>query len=446
MNSTQSHEKNTKDSDDLKSRRCALNILCDVLDRKTALDIALDRSDDLSALDKRDRAFVRMMVTTALRHLGQIDALISASLKRKDSIKTPVLHHILRMGVTQMFFMKVPDHASVDTCVRLCEELGMDKQKGFINGMLRNLGREGQDLIFEQDAPRLNTPEWLLKIWIEDYGMNGAGKIAQANMSEAALDISVKDPNDITFFGGALQATTLATGTLRSLAGGHVLSLEGFDEGKWWVQDAAAAIPATLFGDISGKHVVDMCAAPGGKTLQLAAKGAKVTAIDRSAKRLKKLEENLVRMSLKEHVQVEVADGANWNSKDPVDYILLDAPCSATGTMRRHPDMAYLKSPKDIDGLSTIQERLLNHSAKIISVGGVLIYCTCSIQKAEGEVQIEKFLSSHPNFKRQPIQGQEIGNYDELINENGDIRILPYMLGTLGGIDGFFISRLTRTA
>ncbi len=446
MNSTQSTKENTQNEDDLKSRRCALHILCDILDRKMALDIALDRNDDLKSLDKRDRAFVRMLVTTALRHLGQIDALISKALNRPDSIKSPILLHILRMGVTQMFFMKVPDHASVDTCVRLCEAQGMDKQKGFVNGVLRTLGREGQELISKQDAPRLNTPEWLLKIWIEDYGMNVAGKIAQANMSEAALDITVKDQNDLPYFGNALQATTLSTGSLRRISGGHVMGLEGFDDGKWWVQDAAAAIPATLFGDVAGKNIIDMCAAPGGKTLQLASKGAHVTAIDRSAKRLKKLEENVVRMKLEENVQVEIADGASWKPKDMPEYILLDAPCSATGTMRRHPDMAYLKNAKDIEGLSTIQERLLNHSAEILAVGGVLIYCTCSIQKAEGENQIEKFLSTHPNFERQPIQGQEIGNYDELINAQGDIRILPYMLSALGGIDGFFISRLKRLA
>ncbi len=438
------NEENTSEEDILAARKVALDMLCNVIDRKNALDVTLDSSEDFANLNQRERAFTRMLLTTTLRRLGQIDDLINAAQSRPDSLRTPIVHNILRLGITQIFFMAVPDHASVDTSVRLVEQAGMAKQKGFVNAILRKLIREGNERIQNQDAGRLNTPEWLLKIWIEDYGLNIAAKIANANMKEAPLDITVKDNNERPYWGNALQAYELSTGTLRRIGGGNIKEMEGFDVGKWWVQDAAAAIPATLFGDVDGQHVIDMCAAPGGKTLQLAAMGASVTAIDRSAKRLKRLEENLERMSLENRVSIEISDAVIWKTSEPPQRILLDAPCSATGTIRRHPDAGYLKSTKDIERLSSIQEKLLAHAGQMLGVGGLLIYCTCSLQKDEGERQIEHFLGSNPNFKRVEIKPQEVGDYDELINDNGDIRILPHHLSEQGGIDGFFVSRLTK--
>ena len=453
MNSEEENN-DTKDinvtGDKLATRRCALNLLGAILRRKTALNIALDSNTDFAALGLRDRAFTRMLVTTTLRRLGQIDDLIAFAQERPDALKTDIVRNILRLGITQIFFMNVPDHASVDTCVRLTEEKNMVRQTGFVNALLRRLIREGSERLSRQDAPRLNTPEWLLKLWIEDYGLRTAARIAEANMKEAPLDITVKNKDERAYWSSALQATELSTGTLRRLAGGNIRELQGFDEGKWWIQDAAAAIPAQLFGDISGAHVVDMCAAPGGKTIQLSALGAQVTSIDRSTKRLKKLEENVARMGLAENIQIEVSDAASWNppaemmKNDGPAYILLDAPCSATGTIRRHPDTGYLKSPKDIEGLSSIQQRLLDHSAEVLAIGGMLIYCTCSLQKSEGEYQIAAFLEKHPNFERIPIRAEEIGGYEELINDNGDLRTLPFHLAEHGGLDGFFISRLTR--
>ncbi len=320
----------------------------------------------------------------------------------------------------------------------------MPRQKGFVNAILRKLGRDGAARITKQDAARLNTPDWLLKLWIEDYGLTEAAEIAQANMTEAPLDITVKNIGDRPYWGNVLQASELSTGTLRRVLGGNIREMEGFDDGKWWIQDAAAALPAQLFGDVNGEHVIDMCAAPGGKTLQLAAMGATVTAIDRSAQRLKRLEENLERMNLKERVTIEISDAAAWKSIEPPQRILLDAPCSATGTIRRHPDTGYLKSMQDITSLMSVQERLLSHAADLLGIGGVIVYCTCSLQKAEGEHQIEQFLSSHPNFARIPITPEEIGKYEELIDDNGDLRILPSHLAGQGGLDGFFVSRLTR--
>ncbi len=434
----------SNEEDILAARKIALDMLYNVLDRKNALDVTLDSSEEFAALPQRQRAFTRMLLTTTLRRLGQIDDLINSAQSRPEALRTPVVRNILRLGVTQIFFMAVPDHASVDTSVRLAEQSGMVKQKGFVNAILRKLIRGGKSRIDNQDAGRLNTPEWLLKIWIEDYGLTTAAKIAEANMREAPLDITVKDVNDRAYWGSELQAYGLSTGTLRRVSGGNIREMEGFDSGKWWVQDAAAALPALLFGDVSNQDVIDMCAAPGGKTLQLASMGANVTAIDRSAVRLKRLEENLERMDLKERVNIEISDASVWKPSSPPQRILLDAPCSATGTIRRHPDTGYLKSPKDIERLASIQEKLLSHAGTMLGVGGLLIYCTCSLQKDEGERQIEHFLGSNPDFERIAITPQEVGNYNELINENGDIRAMPYNLSEQGGLDGFFISRLTR--
>ncbi len=430
---------------DLNARQCALTLLSKVLDQKTALDVALDQSADFAELEPRDRGFTRMLLTTTLRRLGQIDDLINNTLDHPNSIKTTIVLHILRLGVTQIFFMETADHAAVDTSVRLTEKAGMDKQKGFVNGLLRNLIRDGKARIDNQDAGRLNTPDWLLKLWIEDYGMAGAAQIAVANMNEPPLDITVKNIADRPYWGNVLQASELSTGTLRRVLGGNIRDMDGFDDGKWWIQDAAAAIPAQLFGEeIQGQKVLDLCAAPGGKTLQLASMGAYVIALDRSAKRLKRLQENLERMKLTEFVTIETADAGVWSPPEPVKYILLDAPCSATGTIRRHPDTGYLKSPKDIEGLTSIQNRLLKQASEMLQIGGTLIYCTCSIQKNEGEHQIEAFLNANPHFTRTPITPLEIGDYKELINENGDLRILPHHLSSQGGMDGFFVSRLMR--
>jgi len=427
-------------------RMAALEILSDIIDKHQPLDACLQNNKTLHTLDTRDRAFARMLISTTLRRLGQIDHLIEKAQERPDALKTPRARNILRLGAAQLFFMDVPDHAAVDTSVQLADKTRIEKQKAFINAVLRKFSRDGRKWVEQQDAPRLNTPDWLLKSWIADYGLGTAAKIAQANMNEAPLDITIKDETRKPYWANTLKASELSTGTLRRVSGGNIIQLEGFSEGEWWVQDAAAALPALLLGQLEGQEVYDLCAAPGGKTMQLAARGANVTAIDRSAARMKRLEENLERVNLHERVTIEIADAAVWTPKAPVQSILLDAPCSATGTIRRHPDAQHLKSPVDIERLSALQERLLDHAGKILEPGGTLIYCTCSMQKAEGEHQIEEFLSRTPDIQRNPVQPNEIGNYEELINENGDLRILPCHLGAQGGLDGFFISRLTKKA
>lgn len=429
------------------TREIALTLLEDVTTRKQALDHTLERSADYKELPKRDRAFLRMLVSTTLRRLGQIDDLILKALDRPEALKSDRLRNILRLGVTQICFMKVPDHAAVDTAVRLTAHIGMEKQKGFTNAVLRTITRIGTEWIERQDTGRLNTPEWLLKTWINDYGLGTAAQIAQAHLSEAPLDITVKDDDSRIYWSNTFQATELSTGTLRKTAGGNVTELEGFEEGVWWVQDASAAIPAQLFGNINGKTVLDMCAAPGGKTAQLADQGAHVIALDRAPNRMKKLEQNVTRLNLSDKVEITISDAAHWKPTTDdglLSYILLDAPCSATGTIRRHPDVPHLKQPRDMERLIHVQAEILKNAYSILKPGGVLIYCTCSLQKAEGENQIDKFIKETPGAARIPIQKEELGGFEEPISEQGDLRILPFHSAALGGMDGFYIARLTK--
>ncbi len=426
------------------ARQVALDLLQAVLAQKQALDHVLERDQGFKALPSRDKAFCRMLVSTTLRRLGQIDDLIRRA-EDKPGAKNITLENILRLGVTQIFFMQVPDHAAVDTAVRLADAAGMDKQKGFVNALLRTLTRTGQEWIKLQDQGRLNTPEWLLKIWIEDYGLREAAQIAAANLSEAPLDISIRDEGERNYLSANLKATELSAGTLRRSDGGAVHEMDGFEDGKWWIQDASAAIPASLFGGVKGKVVVDLCAAPGGKTMQLAARGAHVIALDRSAQRLGRLRENLKRLRLEENVEIVVADAAEWHPKEPPEMILLDAPCTATGTIRRHPDVPHLKTRKDFESLVEVQARILENAFNILAPGGVLVFCTCSLQKAEGELQVRFLLSNHDNATKIAIMPEELGDWDEAITEDGDLRILPYHRAALGGMDGFFISRIRKS-
>lgn len=433
-------------SDGLSARSAALRILDQVLQKKRPLDQVLESERAFYSLPVRDRAFTRMLVSTVLRRKGQLDDLISRAMTKGEEPRPETLRHILYIGITQLLFMDVPDHAAVDTSVSLAKAEGAERQKGFINAVLRRMISEGREWVKKQDPVQANIPEWILKDWIATYGLLKTAEIAQGSLAEAPLDITVKDKGETKLWEGALGASALPTGSLRRSSGGNVAELAGFTDGSWWVQDASAALPARLFGDVEGKAIVDLCAAPGGKTMQLASKGAKVVAVDRSTSRMKILFQNLDRTSLRSSVETVIADGAEWKPRKPVDGVLLDAPCSATGTIRRHPDLLHLKMPKDVEQLCTVQMRLLDNAAGILKPGGTLIYCTCSLQKAEGETQITSFLYRHPDFRRLAIRGEEIGNIEGVVTAEGDVRLLPYHLAPHGGMDGFFISRLLKNS
>lgn len=430
----------------LQARKVALSVLQHVFGQRHTLDQALDESRSFAALSQRDRAFVRMLVTTVIRRLGQIDDLIRRSLSRPDQpLNPPILEYILRLGVAQLIFMNIPDHAAVNTSVMLAESEGHGRIKGFVNALMRRIAAEGKNWVSRQDVARLNTPEWLLKMWIEDFGLKNAIEIANANLNEAPLDISLKRQVTAEQMSESLGAQILPTGSLRLQGAKMVQDLPGFDDGMWWVQDAAAAIPVKLFGErIEGHTVIDLCAAPGGKTAQLASAGANVVAVDRSAKRLQRLQENMKRLRLDDKVRTDVADAAVWKTRGQVPFILLDAPCSATGTVRRNPDVIWMKTPADVSSLVELQGRLLENAVNMLCSGGTLIYCTCSLQKEEGEYQIERLLENHPEISREAVHVHELGGLSEIITPRGDVRILPSHLTQMGGMDGFFVSRLRK--
>lgn len=420
-------------------RRAAYDVLEAVLVHKRPLDATLETQDTLNALNNRDRAFARTLIMTVLRRLGQIDALISSSLERRLPQKARGVRNILRLGIAQVLFLSTATHAAVNETVDMSAGLGFTAQKKLVNAILRKMSRDGQKLIESQDVHRLNTPAWLSDSWTAAYGEDVCRKIAKAHAKEAPLDITVtKDPE---IWAERLEATILETGSLRRPAGGRVTDLPGFDEGAWWVQDAAAALPATLLGDVRGKTVLDLCAAPGGKSAQLAAMGANVIAVDRSENRLKRLRSNLARLNL--DVETIAADATSWKPKELADAVLLDAPCSSTGTLRRHPDVAWLKSPEEITKLADVQSRLAEAAMDMVKPGGILVYCTCSIQPEEG---FERYVDLNQSgvLSPMPITPEERPDLAPFLTREGTLRTFPYHLADLGGMDGFFAARWTR--
>jgi 16S rRNA (cytosine967-C5)-methyltransferase len=397
----------------------------------------------VSALAPRDRAFVRLVVATTLRRLGQIDAVLAGFLERPPPAAA---QDALRLGAAQILFVGTPAHAAVATTVELVRALGQERLVGLANAVLRRLTREGAALIAQQDAASLNTPAWLWQRWRTIYGEDLARRIALAHLGEPATDLSVKNLATLGDWSTRLAAAPLPTGSLRTTTSGRIETWDGFAQGAWWVQDAAAALPAKVLlaalGDGRGKTVADLCAAPGGKTLQLAAAGCAVTAVDISAKRNAMVAANLARVGLAAHVIT--ADAATWRPLAPVDAVLLDAPCSATGTIRRHPELPYLKSAADIARLVDRQRRLLAHAASLIKPGGVLVYSVCSLEPEEGEGVMDAFLNAEPLFTRVAIAPETVGGQGDFITATGDVRTLPCHWSALGGLDGFYIACLRR--
>jgi 16S rRNA (cytosine967-C5)-methyltransferase len=423
-------------------RRLALDVLDEILIRKKSFELSFDGHPHVSKLEQRDRNLAYRLTATVLRRLGQLDALIETCLERPLPKKAATARNILRMGAAQICFLDTPHHAAVDTSVDLAQTAGQGPYKKLINAILRRLGREGEKLVGSQDAARLNTPDWLWESWSAAYGEETCRRIAEAHLIMPPLDITVK--SDPAAWAEKLDGEMVAGGSIRLSDAGAVTGLPGFETGNWWVQDAAAALPVGLLGDVKDKRVADLCAAPGGKTAQLAAAGAHVTAVDRSKPRLAVLEINLARLNLT--ADCVEADAVVWEAAEPFDAVLIDAPCTSTGTLRRHPDIGWLKSPKDVAGVAGVQGSLLKAAEKLVKPGGILVYATCSLQAEEGPLAIEKFLSSGAPFERSPVSGEDIGGLSECITEKGELRTLPCHLASAGGMDGFFAARLIRKA
>ncbi len=431
----------------LAARVAAAAILRDVianghmLDELFAAGTALSR---VGGLDPRDLALTRSIATAALRRLGTIRHALADLLDRGVPRTAAQIEWCLTAAAAQILFLDVPDHAAVDLAVRMTRlDAKTAPYAALVNGVLRNLARRRDTYLASASPLDHDTPPWLAARWRKTYGEEGAHAIAAAHRLEPTLDISVK--SDAEFWAEKLGATVLPTGSLRLATHQPIPELPGYEEGAWWVQDAAAALAARFITIEPGIKIADLCSAPGGKAAQLAARGARVTAIDRSAERLKLLSSNFDRLRLE--AEIVVADVVALNGMT-FDAVLLDAPCSATGTIRRHPDVAWTKKPSDLVKLAAMQSRMLDKAFELVRPGGTIVYCTCSMEPEEGEQQIAALLRRNPDIVRLPIMQGEVGGLGELVNANGEVRTLPSHLPVedprLAGLDGFFIARLVR--
>jgi len=423
----------------LPARRAALAILSDVLRKRRIADAVTAEVLSGAKLPDRDAAFARAIAGETLRRFGMLDALI-----RKFVPKAPLPHkagatmEILLAGAAELLFLKTPPHAAVDAANKLAEKDSKAVHfKPLINAVLRRVSREGEDVLATLDAERLSAPDWLWSRWVAEYGETETRAIIATHLLLPPLDLALKPG------ASALpdEGDRILPNMLRLHQPGRVDGLPGFTQGDWWVQDLAAGFPASLFGDVTGKSVIDLCAAPGGKTLQLAARGAHVTAVDVSEDRLALVHENLARTKLK--ADIVAADARDWRPETRADCVLLDAPCTATGTIRRHPELPWLKSAADILSLDALQRELLDAAAEMTAKDGLLVYAVCSLEPEEGRERIAEFLTHHENFVRVPVTTDEVPDA-LMISDEGDLRTLPSHWADRGGMDGFYAGRLRR--
>ncbi|WP_239591001.1 RsmB/NOP family class I SAM-dependent RNA methyltransferase [Vitreimonas flagellata] len=418
----------------MSARRAATDLLVAVMDRGRALEDAMAETPSFNALEGRDRAFARALVTAGLRRLGSVDTVLSEFLQRPLPDSAEHARALLHLGATQLLVLGTPAHAAVGETVETANH--MREARGFaklMNAVLRKVAGNGAEILASL-PPGADLPAWLYTRWRATYG-EAAPRIAQVLAREAPLDISVRE--DAAGWAGKLGGVLTPTGTVRLTDPAPIDTLPGFDEGAWWVQDAAAALPAKLLGDVRGKRVLDLCAAPGGKTLQLAAAGAHVTAVDKSEARLKRLRENLARTKLK--AEVICADALEFRA-EPFDAVLLDAPCTSTGTLRRHPDVAWLRRPTDVRALAELQAKLVAASAKLLKPGAPLLYAVCSLEPEEGPGIVAEALRN--GWRRNALTSEIPA---EFITADGDMRTHPGFWPELGGLDGFYAARLLRT-
>ena len=407
------------------TRLAAFDLLSTVLDKRRTLDEALDA---LPAMEPRDKAAGHRLAASVLRRAGTLDAVLEPFLRKAPP--DPV-RHVLRIGAAALLLLDTPAHAAVATAVGLARARGLTPFTGLVNAVLRKVAAAGVGAMEGLDSPRLDTPPWLWTSWGRE-----ARRIAEAHQHEAPLDLTLK-PGAEPPPRGAL----LPTGSWRYPAGTRVADLAGFTEGHFWVQDAAAALPALLLAAQPGERIADLCAAPGGKTAQLIAAGAEVFAVEQSTSRLVRMRENLARLNLA--VTIVQGDATTWHPDAPLDAVLLDAPCSATGTIRRHPEVAHLRRPRDVAAMAEQQDRLLAAACAMLRPGGRLIYAVCSLQPKEGAARVEAALTTLP-LRLAPFSPDELP-FPEALTAEGHLRTTPALWTERGGIDGFFAARMIRS-
>lgn len=436
----------------LAARMAAARLLAATIDAKTSLDGLTDHEHghpQFRALDMRDRSLVRAILATALRYRVTIGKLISRRLEKPLPANATVLSHILHVAAAQILFLDIPDSAAVDLAVTHAKsDPRTVRFSGLVNGVLRALARAKATELPTMLAETSDAPDWFVERLSAAYGAVEAKKILAAHRLESPVDFTVKSEPEK--WAEQLGGIVLPTGSVRiEKLSGAVAELPGYTDGAWWVQDAAAALPARLFGDIAGKRVADLCAAPGGKTAQLALAGAKVTAVEASKNRLARLAANLDRLGL-DAEQVN-ADLLAYEPEELFDAVLLDAPCSSTGTVRRHPDVLWTKSPADIAKLADVQRKLLDGTVSLVKPGGRIVFSNCSLDPLEGEALVARFLADHKGkVELDPIRPDEVAGIADFVTGDGYLRTTPAGLDlgnpAVSGLDGFFAARFKRLA
>jgi 16S rRNA (cytosine967-C5)-methyltransferase len=430
----------------LAARLAAARAVAEALTLSRPLDerLAADLTPQRGGLDARDRALARSIATVALRRLGTIHKALTQRLEKGLPRRGGALEWTLIVAAAQILFLDTPDHAAVDLAVKAARaEPASAPFAALANAVLRAIARDRNAILTSSDPFDDDTPVWLAQRWRSTYGESVARTIAAAHRAEPTLDLSVK--SDASGWAERLGGIVLPTGSVRLDTHAPVGELEGYGTGEWWVQDAAAALPARLLRPHPGMRVVDLCAAPGGKAAELAAAGVDLTTVDRSAERLKLLAANFDRLRLR--CEIVVADALAFDAP-AFDAVLLDAPCCATGTIRRHPDVAWIKRPGDLPPLVKLQAELLDHAIALARPGGAIVYCVCSLEPEEGEAQIAAVLRRNPDVRRSAIAAEEIGGLIECLTPAGDLRTLPRHLWgenpRRSGLDGFFAARLVK--
>ena len=432
-------QKNNINNDGAYTRKKAIEILVKILENNKPLDNAFEestkKSSHFSKLINEDKSFCRLIISTTLRNLISIDYLLTKFLS-KPLNKTPLkVLMILRINVAQSFFLKTPDHAVVNTSV----ELSGKKWKGLVNGVSREILRnkdKAKKYLNESDK----VPNWLLKRWKRDWSKNYKDIFKGHLNLNPPIDLYVK--NNANYWARKLNGKKLGNNCVRLFTPGLITNLEGYELGEWWIQDYSSQIPVNLLEIQNNDDVLDLCAAPGGKTAQLISLGAKVTSIDNNKKRLFRLEQNLKRLNYK--AIIRNTDIRNFSTQKTWSKIILDAPCSSTGTLRKNPEIMYQKKESDIVALSKLQSDLLDTAWDLLKEDGILIYCTCSLEKEEGENQIESFIKRKKNSLLDEINTSEIDKRLNVSDQNKWLRIFPNSLNYEGGNDGFFIARIKK--
>lgn len=407
-----------------------------LFDKRLLSDVIAASQSPLTRLLPQDRARAQSLATGVLRNLDALDALIAPFV---DTPPPPKVQNVLRLAAYELLEESAAAHGVVNAAVEIIR--GAPKT-GRLAGLVNAVARKLADLdrtTWLARAPQ-PLPSWLAKPVRQNFGDAAVAGIAAAHAAGARLDLTLKTPEEAAHGADLLSADILPTGSLRLRDRVQVTALPGFDEGAWWVQDAAAAMPVRLLGDVQGLDVLDLCAAPGGKTMQLAAAGARVTALDQSAARLERLQANLARTGLQ--ARVVTADALVWEADQKFDAVLLDAPCSATGTIRRHPDLPFAKAGADLGGLFDLQAALIDRALGFLKPGGRLVYCTCSLLPREGETQVGQALDRHPGLRVRPLDPLPNGLLADWQTAEGGLRLRPDYWADLGGMDGFYMAVL----